>query len=478
VAPQHIHLIGVGGTGMTALAGLLHLSGCRVTGSDGTLYPPTSTVLAKLGIEVRSGFSTANLDPAPDLVVVGNAVSRGNPEVEETLDRRLAYTSMPRLIAERFLAGRHSIVVAGTHGKTTTASMLAWVLTHAGREPGFLIGGAPLNFDLPFQLGRGAAFVIEGDEYDTAFFDKGPKFMHYRPDTVLLGTVEFDHADIYRDVEQVQTAFRRLVNLVPRRGLLIRHEESALTRDVSAGAHCRVEGYGIEEGGWRAVGLEEAEGVTRFQVQRDGAAFGAVVLPAAGLHNVRNALAVVAAAAEQGLCAEEIAAGLASYRGVRRRLELRGEPGGIKLFDDFAHHPTAIAETLRALRGQHPDSRIWAVLEPRSWSMRRNVFQDRLALAFDAADEVIIAAVYAPGAVPEPQRLDPSRLVADLRARGKRADFLPDVASIVDRLAERARAGDVVVVMSNGGFDGIHERMLLALGRAPGMPGTVADGGT
>ena len=257
MAREHVHLIGIGGTGMTALAGLLRQRGCRVTGSDGRLYPPTSTILERLDVEVGVGFDSEWLSPAPDLVVVGNAISRGNPEVEAVLDQGLEYTSMPRLVGERFLRGRHSIVVAGTHGKTTTASMLAWVLFQAGRDPGFLIGGLPVNFDLPFAEGQGAAFVIEGDEYDTAFFDKGPKFMHYRPRTVLLGTVEFDHADIYGDLEQVKTAFRRLTNLVPASGLLIRHEQNPLTVEVTEAAFSRVEGYGDEAGRWRAVNLTE-----------------------------------------------------------------------------------------------------------------------------------------------------------------------------------------------------------------------------
>jgi UDP-N-acetylmuramate: L-alanyl-gamma-D-glutamyl-meso-diaminopimelate ligase len=445
---------------MTALAGLLHLSGCRVTGSDRELYPPTSTILEGLGVEVHTGFSPANLDPAPDLVVVGNAISRGNLEAEELLDRRLAYTSMPRLISERFLAGRHSIVVAGTHGKTTTASMLAWVLAKAGRDPGFLIGGAPLNFNLPFRLGRGEAFVIEGDEYDTAFFDKGPKFMHYRPDTVLLGSVEFDHADIYDDLEQIKTAFSRLVNLVPRRGLLIRHEESDVAKEVSSRAHCRVEGFGMQAGRWRAVEIGSAPAGASFRVLRDGETFVEIEMQMDGAHNVRNALAVIAAAHEQGLGPGAIADGLSTFKGVRRRLELRGEPGGVRVFDDFAHHPTAIGETLRAVKGRYPEGRVWAVIEPRSWSMRHKVFQNRLPTALEAADEVVIADVFGADALPAGERLDPQRLVDDLRESGHSASFLPDAGSIVEHLSHSVRAGDVVVIMSNGGFDGIHERLL------------------
>jgi len=466
--PEHIHLIGIGGTGMTALAGLLRGAGCRVTGSDGQLYPPTSTILEQLDLELYSGFDATHLDPRPDLVVVGNAISRGNPEVEEVLDRGIPFTSMPALIHERFLRGRHSIVVAGTHGKTTTASLMAWVLASAGRDPGFLIGGAPLNFGLPFHRGEGEAFVIEGDEYDTAFFDKGPKFMHYRPDTVLLGTVEFDHADIYRDLDAVKTAFRRLVNLVPRRGLIVRHEESRTTVEVSSAAFSRVVGYGLDCGQWRAVDVRETPEGVCFQVLYDDRPFVETDLPMVGRHNLRNALAVIAAAHDQGLTAKEIAAGLASFRGVKRRMELRGDVAGVKVYDDFAHHPTAIAESLRGMRLRHPDDKIWAVIEPRSYSMRYSTFQRDLATVFDDADEVVIARVHRAESVPAAELLDAERLADELTSRGRRARYLPEVAAIVDLLAGAARSGDLVVVMSNGGFDGLHERLLEALRRRPG----------
>jgi UDP-N-acetylmuramate: L-alanyl-gamma-D-glutamyl-meso-diaminopimelate ligase len=458
-----VHLIGIGGTGMTALAGLLHASGCRVTGSDGPLYPPTSTLLARLGLEVGEGFDPARLAAPPDLVVVGNAVSRGNPEVEEVLDRALPYTSMPRLIAERFLPGRHSIVVAGTHGKTTTAAMLAWVLACAGREPSFLVGGLPRNFDLPYALGRGRAFVVEGDEYDTAFFDKSPKFVHYRPDTALVGTVEFDHADIYRDLREVETAFRRLVALVPRRGLVVRHADCPTTLAVTGSAWSRVEGYGFAGGDWRAEGLAETEAGTTFEVHRAGRPFCRVVLPLGGAHNALNALAVIAAASEQGLEAAAIVDGLARFEGVRRRLEVRGTAAGVTVIDDFAHHPTAIEATLRAVRGRYAGRRVWAVLEPRSWSLRRNVFQERLAAALEPAAQVVLAAVYRADQVPAGERLDPERLAADIAARGRPARHVPDVAEIVALLVREAAAGDVVLIMSNGGFDGLHERLLGAL---------------
>jgi len=460
---EHLHLLGIGGTGMTALAGLLHKAGCRVTGSDKALYPPTSVMLEKLGLEVFTGYHAANLEPAPDLVVVGNALSRGNPELEEVLDRQLPYMSMPQVIAQRFLVGRHSMVVSGTHGKTTTSSMLASTLHSAGRDPSFLIGGAPLDFDSPFRLAEGEEFVIEGDEYDTAFFDKGPKFMHYRPDTVLLGTVEFDHIDIYDDLEHVKTAFRRLINLIPRRGLLVCHEDSEVVRELSEGAFCRVQGYGLEHGTWRATEIEETEVGVRYHVLRDGDPFLELQLGVSGVHNVLNSLSVVAAASDRGLSPEAIRAGLEGFAGVRRRLENRGELDGVLVLDDFAHHPTAISNTLQAVRRRYPERRLWVVLEPRSWSMRRNVFQERLGQSFDDADRVIIAEVFGADALPEDERLDPHRLVAELSARGSQARYVPAVEEITNLLAEETEAGDVVVVMSNGGFDGLIDRLVTRL---------------
>lgn len=462
MSKEHVHLIGIGGTGMSALAGLLHESGCRVTGSDGVLYPPTSTMLGELGLVVHSSFDPQHLQPAPDLVVIGNAISRGNPELEEVLNRDLDYTSMPRLIGERFLRNRHSIVVAGTHGKTTTSAMLAWVLMKAGREPGFLIGGLPRNSRYPFSVGRGSTFVIEGDEYDTAFFDKAPKFMHYRPDTAVLGTVEYDHADIYADLEQVKTAFRRFVNLIPALGLVVRQEDCQVTRQVTDRAFCRVEGFGFAEGLWRASSIEETQGGVTFEVIRGGRNFARIVLLTGGEHNVRNALAVIAAASEQGLRPDEIAAGLATFEGVRRRQEVYGEAGGVTVLDDFAHHPTAIEATLQAVRGRYPSSRLWAVLEPRSWSLRRNTFQKRLTEVFGAADEVVIAQVYRAADIPDEARLDAPRLIEELKTQGRSARFLPDVPSIVSCLTVHAQAGDVVVIMSNGGFGGLHELLLEA----------------
>jgi UDP-N-acetylmuramate: L-alanyl-gamma-D-glutamyl-meso-diaminopimelate ligase len=467
VKGEHVHLIGIGGTGMASLAGLFHDAGCRVTGSDGPLYPPTSTILAGMGVTVFPEYDARHLELVPDLIVVGNAVRRGNPEAEELLDRRLPYVSMAAAIEQRFLAGRHSIVVAGTHGKTTTTAMLAWVLHQAGREPGFLIGGSPMNFETSYRIGSGRAFVIEGDEYDTAFFDKGPKFMHYRPDTALIGTVEFDHADIYRDDAEIRKVFRWLTNIVPRRGLIVRHEDCPATVDVTAHAQARIEGYGLAAGAWRASAIEHGSRGVSFRLTRDGKAVADVAMEISGEYNVRNALAVAAAASEQGLTAEEIATGLATFSGVRRRMEVKGEAGGVLVIDDFAHHPTAIAQTLRAVRQRYPGRRLWCVLEPRSWSLRRNVFQDKLATAFDDADRIVLAEVFGADQLTERERLDPARLVADLASRRKPARFLPSVEAIVDVLAAETRPGDVVAVLSNGGFGGIHGKLLAALAAAP-----------
>jgi len=463
MAKEHVHLVGIGGTGMASLAGLFHESGCRVSGSDGPLYPPTSTILADMGVTVVEGYDAKHLDPLPDLIVIGNAIRRGNPEAEEALDRRLPYLSMAAAIEQRFLPGRHVIVVAGTHGKTTTSAMLAFVLHHAGRDPGFLIGGSPKDFDKSYRIGRGPAFVIEGDEYDTAFFDKGPKFMHYRPDTALIGTVEFDHADIYRDLGEVKRVFRWLTNIVPRKGLLVRHEDCAVTVEVTGHAQSRIEGYGLASGAWRASAIEHGPRGTSFTATKDGAPFAQVTLAIPGEYNVRNALSVMAAAAEQGLTAAEIASGLAAFSGVRRRMEVKGEAGGVVVIDDFAHHPTAIAETLRAVRQRYPGRRVWCVLEPRSWSLRRNVFQDRLAEAFDQADEIVLAEVFGADQLPPEERLDPARLVAELARRGRPARFLPGVDAIVAHLAAQTRPEDVVAVLSNGGFGGIHGKLLAAL---------------
>jgi len=381
--PRHIHLSGICGTAMASLAGLLQLRGHRITGSDKAAYPPMSDQLRAMGIEVMEPYAETNLEPAPDLVVIGNALSRGNPEIERVLDERIPFTSMAALLHEEFLKGRESLVVAGTHGKTTTTSMLAWIYQVAAREtpllePSFLIGGVAENFGTSFQLRPTRTFIVEGDEYDTAFFDKGPKFLHYFPDGLILTHVEFDHADIYADLEAVKTAFKRLVNLVPRRGLIVAFDGSDNVSECVGRALCRVERYGFcETSDWRIRNLRHENGLTRWEVWRAGALWADLTMRMAGEHNALNATAAAALASGQGVSKDVICAALASFKSVKRRLEVRAEIGGIAVIEDFAHHPTAIRETLRALRAVYPQSRLWAVLEPRSNTLRRKVLEFR-----------------------------------------------------------------------------------------------------
>ncbi|HWP84716.1 MAG TPA: UDP-N-acetylmuramate:L-alanyl-gamma-D-glutamyl-meso-diaminopimelate ligase [Terriglobia bacterium] len=463
----HIHLLGVAGTAMGSLAGLLLQAGYRVTGSDAEIYPPISTQLADLKIPVSIGYRAENLQPPPDLVVIGNALSRGNEEVEAVLDRKLPYASLPETLRELFLAGRETVVVAGTHGKTTVTSLLSWIFHCAGRNPSFLIGGVPCNFPHSFALGKGQHFLLEGDEYDTAFFDKGPKFLHYRPDSVLLTSIEFDHADIYKDLEAVETAFARLVNLIPRRGCLIAAAGSETVRRCAARAFCAVESYGLAEGDWQARDVAATERETSFQVLRQGESLGRITMGLFGHHNAANALGAAAMAFHYGIEWDAIRAALASFRGVRRRMELAGEAAGVVVIDDFAHHPTAIRETLRAVRARYPGRRLWAVLEPRSHTLRRSVFQSELAAALAGADGVILAAVYRQDKIPAEQRLQPDRVCDELLRRGIPAECGGQADQIVDRLRPQLQPGDVVVVMSNGGFGGVHRKLLSALKESP-----------
>ncbi|HEY3628362.1 MAG TPA: UDP-N-acetylmuramate:L-alanyl-gamma-D-glutamyl-meso-diaminopimelate ligase [Terracidiphilus sp.] len=457
---RHIHLIGICGTAMASLAGLLQLRGHRITGSDRAAYPPMSDLLRELGIPVLEPYAESNLDPRPDLVVVGNALSRGNAEIERVLDERIAFTSMAALLKEEFLPGRESLVVAGTHGKTTTTSMLAWIYEVAGLEPSFLIGGVAENFGTSFHLRPTRSFILEGDEYDTAFFDKGPKFLHYFPDALILTHVEFDHADIYADLEAVKTAFKRLVNLVPRRGVIVAYDANANVTECVAGAFCRVERYGFTEGAqWRLRRLRHEDGLTRWEVWREGALWAELEMPMAGEHNALNATAAAALAAGQGIAAAAIQAALKSFKSVKRRLEVRAEIGGVTIIDDFAHHPTAIRETLRALRSVYPQARLWAVLEPRSNTLRRKVLESEIVDSLRLADRVIVAGVYQQERIPENERLHPEDVVRRINEAGTRAELHPDVNAIVDSVASEVQKGDVVAILSNGGFDGIYERL-------------------
>lgn len=450
---------------MASLAGLLQLQGHRITGSDSAAYPPMSDLLRSLGIPILEPYGEANLEPAPDLVVIGNALSRGNPEVEHVLDKRIPFTSLAALLHEEFIAGRESLVVAGTHGKTTTTSMLAWIYQVASRknpalEPSFLIGGVAENFGTSFHLRPTRTFIIEGDEYDTAFFDKGPKFLHYFPDALILTHVEFDHADIYADLEAVKVAFKRLVNLVPRRGVIVAYDGNANVTECVAKAFCKVERYGFaSDSAWQLRDLRHEGGVTHWQLWHDGALWADFEMQLAGEHNALNASAAAALAAGQGVAKEAIVEALATFKSVKRRLEVCAEIAGITIIDDFAHHPTAIRETLRALRAVYPQRRLWAILEPRSNTLRRKVLEQDLVESLRFADHVILAGVYQQQRIPDAERLHPEDVVRALNAAGTPAELHPGVNEIDDSLVPQLKKGDIVAILSNGGFDGIYEKL-------------------
>ena len=448
------------GTAMASLAGMLRQRGFRVSGSDAAAYPPMSVFLESLGITVRQPFALKNLEPRPDLVVVGNAISRGNVELEHVLDEHIPLHSLPQILHDEFLRGKEVLVVAGTHGKTTTTSMLAWIFHTAGMQPSFLIGGIAENFSSSFQLGQGKHFILEGDEYDTAFFDKGPKFLHYFPDGLILTSVEFDHADIYKDLDAVETAFKRLVNLVPHRGRIVAFDTGeSLARSLER-AFCPMERYG---GGsnvtWRVDDLRLEPMRTTWSVLRNGEAWANFEFPLAGEYNVWNATAAAALAAGYGISKEEIAAALKTFKSVKRRLEVRAQVNGITIIDDFAHHPIAIASTLTALCTRYPGARLWVILEPRSNTLRRNVLQNELAKSLVLADEVVVADVFKSEAIPEAERLDLAALAAEVHRHGRRARIVPDVNGIVQLVAPEIRPGDVVAILSNGGFGGIYETL-------------------
>jgi UDP-N-acetylmuramate: L-alanyl-gamma-D-glutamyl-meso-diaminopimelate ligase len=458
---MHFHLSGIGGAAMAPLAGMLVESGHRVTGSDAGVYPPASTLLASLGIRWANGFNAANLDPAPDIVVLGNALSRGNPEVEAVLDHKIPYRSLPQTLEEFFLPGHDSLVVTGTHGKTTTTSMLSWILHHAGRQPNFLIGGVAENFGRSFGLGGGGEFVMEGDEYDSAFFDKAPKFLHYHPQEAIITSLEFDHADIYENLSAIELQFRRMVNLVPRSGRIVAWGESETVRDVVQKAFCPVETYGFTPGvDWLAGDLEIADGETRFRVSRHGNEVARVRMSLAGRHNVLNAVAAIAIAHGRGVSGEAIADAMVAFRGVLRRLEVKGESSGVLVVDDFAHHPTAIRATIDAARHRWPGRRLWAVFEPRSNTMRRRLFENDLAASLATADAAVLGAVNRANLLSDEERMSPARVLEKIRNTGRKAEGFDSVEEIAEYLTVETRPGDLVVVMSNGSFDGLCGKLL------------------
>jgi UDP-N-acetylmuramate: L-alanyl-gamma-D-glutamyl-meso-diaminopimelate ligase len=463
---SRFHFVGICGTAMATLAAMLKARGHDVQGSDHAMYPPMSEYLVRESILTFDGYDAANITPEIDVVVVGNAISRGNPELEEVLDRKIRFVSLPETIREQFLWSARSVVVAGTHGKTTTTALTGWLLTAGGLDPNVLVGGIALNFDGSYRLGSGREFVIEGDEYDSAFFDKTAKFLKYLPDIAVIGNLEYDHADIYPDMESLRVAFRRLIALVPRRGLLVVGADSPEALRLASLARCEVVTYATDtDADWRVASLDARAGVVSFDVTRKGEPYGRFESHLHGTHNVRNALAALIVGDAVGLSAAEMATGLSSFRGVRRRMELRGVVRDVSVFDDFAHHPTAILETLRGARASYPGQRLWAIFEPRSATSCRRVFQDDFARAFieSGADEILLPDVFR-ATLPAEERLSVEELVASIEAEGRRARHIPTVDGIVRVVAGEAQPGDIVVIMSNGGFDGIHTKLLTALG--------------
>ena len=461
-AIRSIHFVGICGTAMASAAAALKEKGYTVTGSDQNVYPPMSTFLEQRQIPIFNGYAEANLKHKPDLVVIGNALSRGNPEAEFALEHKLKFCSLPELLREFFIRGKRCLVVAGTHGKTTTTSLLTWVFEHAGLNPGFLIGGIPANLGQGARFTDSEWFIIEGDEYDTAFFDKRSKFIHYLPEVAIVNNLEFDHADIFDNLDAVKRTFSHFLRLVPRNGLLLANGDDANVASLLAGVNfCPVKRFGLgEHNAVRATNLRYGPTASEFEI------------PSAKFHinlvgelNVRNALAVVAAAKHCGLTNKQIQSAFDTFKGIKRRMEVHGIAGGVTIIDDFGHHPTAIRETLRALRIKYPNEKIWAVFEPRSNTTRRNVFQQELAASFADASAVIVSEVARLEQLAAEARLDPAKLMADIKATGKPAEYLANADAIVAHLAKHACGGEVICVFSNGGFDGIHGKLLATLGR-------------
>jgi len=458
---KYIYLVAICGTGMTALAAMLKEQGYEVRGSDQNVYPPMSTFLKKMDIAVFDSYNETHLSPPPDLVIIGNSMSRGNPEVEIVLEKKLPYISLPVALSEFFISGHYSCVVSGTHGKTTTSSLLAWVLERAGKDPGFFIGGIPENFGKGSKVGGGEVFVSEGDEYDSAFFDKGSKFLHYRPDLVILNNVEFDHADIFKSLEDIEVAFSRLINLIPRNGYLLSCWDDPVVKKLSSKTFSNLITFGFsEDADWRAENISSDENGTSFDVLIKKEKFGNFTTPVFGLHMIKNCLGVIAACNVLGLQGEEMRDGLASFKNVRRRLQFQGEAKGIKVFDDFAHHPTEIKTTLEGLRTRFPSQRLWAVFEPRTATSKRKIFQNRFVEALAVADNVILTPLYNPEKVPKEERLSVERICELLENQNKPSRVLPADEGMILFLKENLRANDVVLFMSNGDFNQIPTNLI------------------
>ena len=456
---KSVHFTGIGGTAMASAAAAMLDKGFAVTGSDQNVYEPMASFLAAKKITVMNGYAEQNLKHKPDLVVIGNAISRGNPEAEYVLDHKLRHTSLPALLAEFFIRGKRSLVVAGTHGKTTTTSLLTWVFEHNGLNPSYLIGGIPNNFSQGARFTDSEWFIIEGDEYDTAFFDKRSKFIHYQPEIAILNNLEFDHADIFENLDAVKKTFSHFIRLVPRNGLLLGNGDDANLKELLNVTHCPVKKFGLG-GNYAVDGFNLRYGPTATEFEIPSFKFH---LNMVGEFNVRNALAVIGAAKHCGLSNKQIQSAFDTFKGIKRRMEVKGIAGGVTVIDDFGHHPTAILETLRALRLRYGKEKIWAVFEPRSNTTRRNVFQNELASSFADADAVIVSEVARLEQISADERLDPEKLMADIKSSGKEATYLPDANAIVAHLAQHAQGGEVICVFSNGGFDGIHGKLLQRL---------------
>jgi len=446
---------------MAAAAAAMQDRGYTVTGSDQSVYEPMASFLTAKKITLINGYADRNLTPKPDLVVIGNAISRGNPEAEYVLDHKLRYCSLPELLKEFFIQGKRSLVVSGTHGKTTTTALLTWVFEHNGLNPSFLIGGIPNNLGQGARFTDSEWFIIEGDEYDTAFFDKRSKFIHYQPEVAIINNLEFDHADIFDNLDAYKKTFSQFIRLVPRNGLLLGNGDESNLAPLLDVTHCPVKRFGLgAHNAVQAFNLQLGSTASTFEIPSFKFHLNLV-----GEFNVRNALAVVACAKHCGLKNQQIQAAFDTFKGIKRRMEIKGIAGGVIVVDDFGHHPTAIRETLKALRIKYPNEKIWAVFEPRSNTTRRNVFQTELAMAFADANVILLSQVARLEQIPAAERLDPVLLMNDLKAFGKEAAYLPDADTIVNHLGKGARGGDVVCVFSNGGFDGIHGKLLAQLGR-------------
>ena len=461
---SHIHLMGICGTAMASLAGILKNKGFHITGSDQNVYPPMSTFLNEMGIEIKKGYSGDNLDPVPDLVIVGNVITRVNPEAVRLSELNVCYLSLPQALRHFAIEDKKSVVIAGTHGKSTTSAICSWLLEYCGMKPGYMVGGILNNFKSSFKLGEGNYFVIEGDEYDTAFFDKGPKFLHYAPFVAIITSIEFDHADIYRDLDHVISSFSRLVDIMPSDGLIIANSDDPVVMDVVAKAKCRVWTYGYNENAlWRAVDIQNQDSGTYVKILKEGKEYLSLVSPLYGRHNISNILSTVALSDFIDIPTEKVPSAIGSFKGVKRRQEVRGEEKGILVLDDFAHHPTAVQKTIEAVKGRYEGRRVIAVFEPRSNSSRRGIFQKRYSEAFDSADLVFIPEPPMMDKVPADDRFSSAGLVEELKGRGLNAFYGSSTDQLLEMIMTNAVSGDVVLIMSNGAFDDIHEKLLTKL---------------